>query len=100
MGRTFLDTAYSVKGCLHLVHLLNSETGYHVVISEIVFMINNRGIRSSRKQKEVQIREGVSSNAREQQGLYLPPGRAKISEKEPGRAEWWPLSDYEKMRDG
>lgn len=81
MGRRFLDTAYSIRGCLHLVLLLNSETGCHVVISEVVFMINNRGTRSSRKQKEVQIREGVSSNAWEQQGLYLPPGRAKKSQK-------------------
>lgn len=26
-----------------------------------------------------------------------PQEEQEISEKEPGAAEWWPLSDYEKM---
>lgn len=75
----------------------------HVVISEIIFMINNRSTRSL----GVGVGDDNKRRFRSERELFLmpgnsvacisPPGRAKISEKEPGTAEWWPLSDYEKM---
>lgn len=96
-GESISDSAYSASGCLHLIHLLNSEAATYLVDSEISFMSSTGGTRNSEKQKKVQIREGVGSNTLRTAGPVSPPGRVQISEKGPGAAEGWALSDYKKM---
>lgn len=96
-GESILDSAYSASGRLHFIHLLNSGTAVCLVDSKIFFMSSTRGTRSSEKQKKVQIREEVGSNALRTAGPVSPPGRVQISEKGPGTAEGWALSDYKKM---
>ena len=76
-GENILDSAYSASGCLHLIHLLNSEAGVCPVNSKIFFMISTRGTRSSGKQKKVQFREGVGSNTLRTAGLISPPRKGE-----------------------
>lgn len=74
----------------------------YLVGSKLSLMSGTRGTRNSEKQKKVQIREAVGSNTLRTAGPVSPspsppPGRVQISEKGPGAAEGWALSDYKKM---
>lgn len=91
-GENILNAPYSASE-----HPLNSGADVCLVDSKIFFMIGTRGTSSSRKQKDVQIREGAGSNTLRTAGLLSPARKGEISEKEPGAAEWWALSDYEMM---
>lgn len=61
-GESILYSAYSESGLLHSLRLLNSGPAVYLGDAKIS-MSSTRGTRSSEKQKNVQIREGVGSNA-------------------------------------
>lgn len=79
-GESILYSAYSESGLLHSLSLLNSGPAVYLGDAKISTS-STRGTRSSEKQKNVQIREGVGSNALRTAGPVSSPQEGRRSRR-------------------